>query len=181
MKERIYISLSNEKTIQEAIQELEKYKESLINKSELFIKRLADIGVTVAKTAIADASGDSDKDVSFLVTINTFEGDVKGRITISSTPHTDKDGRVFYPHLAWEFGAGIFYNNGNINPKASEFNLGVGSFPNQTHALNDYWWYRDEAGNLHFSKGTEAAMPMYKASLEMISRIEEIAKEVFNG
>ena len=52
MKERIYISLSNEKTIQEAIQELEKYKESLINKSELFIKRSADIGVTVAKTQV---------------------------------------------------------------------------------------------------------------------------------
>ena len=59
--------------------------------------------------------------------------------------------------------------------------MGVGSFPGQTHALNDYWWYRDKDGRLRFSQGTEAAMPMYKASVEIISQIELIAREVFGG
>ena len=40
-------------------------------------------------------------------------------------------------------------------PKAREYGMGVGSFPGQTHALNDYWWYRDKDGRLRFSQGTE--------------------------
>ena len=112
---------------------------------------------------------------------NTSEGQVEGLIIISSDPHVDKDGRKFYPHLAWEFGAGIFYNNGNINPKASEMGMGVGTFPNQKHALDDYWWYRDNDGEFHISYGTKATMPMFNASKTIIEQIDTIAREVFSG
>lgn len=177
----ISINLSKQSTIEQAIKELEAYRDSLINKNAMFVRRLQEIGVNAAEMALAKGQGDSDKDVRFSVVMNTAEGEVEGQIIITSTPKVDKDGRVFYPHLAWEFGAGIYYNNGNPNPKAREYGMGVGSFPGQTHALNDYWWYRDKDGQLRFSQGTEAAMPMYKASVEIISQIEQIAREVFGG
>ena len=177
---RYYINLSKKSTIEQAIKGLEEYRDSLLNKNALFIKRLQEIGVDAAELALANAKGDSD-DVRFSVILNTTEGVVEGQIIITSTPHVDKDGRVFYPHLAWEFGAGIYYNNGNANPKAHEFGMGVGTFPDQKYALYDQWWYKDENGILHLSKGTEAAMPMYKASVEIITQIERIAREVFNG
>lgn len=176
----IYASLSNQKSIEQAIKELEKYRDSIVIKTEIFIKRLAEIGVKTAELALATGEGDSDEPrFSFL--FETLDGIVKGQIIMTSTPHIDKEGRVFYPHLAWEFGAGIFYNNGNANPLAKEFGYGVGTFPEQIHALEDHWWYRDDAGDLHLSKGTEAVMPMYKASIEIITQIELIAREVFNG
>lgn len=176
----IYASISKQESILKAIKELEEYRDSLLPKTEIFVRRLAEIGVEAAELAVAGAEGDSDKP-RFSFTFNTIYGEVDGQIIMTSTPHVDEDGRIFYPHLAWEFGAGIFYNNGNANPKAHEFGMGVGTFPNQKHALNDYWWYRDETGNLHLSKGTEAAMPMYKASVEIITQIDTIAREVFGG
>lgn len=178
---RIVTTITHSSSIEAAIKKLEAYRDSLEAKNDIFVKRLADIGVVAAETRVAKGEGDTSKDVRFSVVFNTSEGEAEGRIIISSTPKVDEDGRKFYPHLAWEFGAGIFYNNGNINPHASELGMGVGKFPGQKHALNDYWWYRDEQGNLHLSQGTEATMPMYYASLEIIKQIEAIALEVFGG
>ena len=176
----IYVSLSKSKSITDAISELEKYRDSLLHKNDLFVKRLAEIGVTAAEQKIAGGQGDASKEANFSMGFNTTEGIVEGRIIITSTQHVDEKGRKFYPHLAWEFGAGIYYNNGNINPKASEFGMGVGTFPAQKHALEDHWWYTDDNG-LHLSKGTQATMPMYNASKEIIQQIETIAREVFGG
>ena len=178
---QIRVTLTHSKSIEDAIKELEKYRDSLIQKNDLFIRRLAEIGVVVAESKIASGQGDSSKDARFSVVFNTVEGQAEGRIIITSTPHVDKEGRVFYPHLAWEFGAGIYFNNGNANPHASEFGMGVGTFPGQRFALNDNWWYRDDAGILHLSQGTQATMPMYSAVLKIMQDVEIIAREVFSG
>ena len=177
----IRISLNEKNSIDQAIKELEKYRDSLISKNEIFIKRLAEIGVIAAETRLATGEGDSDRGCRFSMLIQSNEGVAEGQITITSTPHIDKKGRVFYPHLAWEFGAGIYYNNGNANPLASKMGMGVGTFPDQKFAFNDSWWYEDDNGDLHLSKGTQATMPMYNASKEIIQQIETIAREVFGG
>ena len=41
--------------------------------------------------------------------------------------------------------------------------------------------YTADTGESVRSFGTEATMPMYKASVEIIRKIHEIAKEVFGG
>ena len=183
----LYMTLSPDtskgstKSIKEMIDFLEEYKKELLRKNDVFVHRLAEIGVKAAEQRLATGEGDADRDARFSMVFQTTEGICEGQVIISSTPHTDELGRTFYPHLAWEFGAGIYYNNGNANPKAKEFGLGVGTFPMQKHALNDYWWYRDDSGTLRMSKGTEATMPMYNASKEIIQKIEIIAREVFGG
>ena len=177
----ITVTLSHQSSIENAIKEMEKYRDELMDRNVLFIKRLQEIGVTAARERLATGQGDSDRNASFILSFTTDYGEAKGRITITSNPKVDEEGRTFYPHLAWEFGAGIYFNNGNANPKASEFGLGVGTFPDQKNAYRDSWWYKDEFGNLHLSQGTQATMPMYNASLEIIKNIELIAREVFNG
>ena len=179
---RISFSLSDKNSRDKAIKFLEEYRDSIMQKIDLFIRRLAEIGVEAAETTLATkGQGDTSRDARFSVVFNTSEGKVEGRIIITSTPHIDGEGRKFYPHLAWEFGAGIHFNNGNSNPHASEMGMGVGTFPGQRFAYNDFWWYRDEAGNLHLSQGTQATMPMYNASKTIIQQIETIAREIFSG
>ena len=176
----IYVSLSRKGSVTEAIQELEKYRDSLIDKNELFVKRLADIGVNAAMLTIASKrQGDADRDADFYLSYNTAEGVTEGKLTITSKPHVNKDGRVFYPHLAWEFGAGNYFNPVG-NPQAKEYGLGPGTFPDQTHVPEPgFWYYRDEHGDAIRSYGTKATMPMYNAAITMIEEIERIAKEVF--
>ena len=178
----IYVSLSRQSSIDEAIKELEKYRDELSDKNELFVKRLADIGVNVAMLTLSSkGQGDAPRDADFILSFNTAEGITEGRLTITSKPHVNKDGRIFYPHLAWEFGVGNYFNGINSpNPKASEFGLGPGTFPDQTHVPEPgFWYYRDEHGDAIRSYGTKATMPMYNAAITMIEEIERIAKEVF--
>jgi hypothetical protein len=84
--------------------------------------------------------------------------------------------------LFWEFGSGIRFNSGTKHPKADEFGMGPGTYPGQTHVPDPGYWYYYPKGsdNAVRSEGTQATMPMYKASMEMISKIHQIAKEVFS-
>lgn len=180
----ITVTLSKTESIERAIQELEKYRDSIIEKNELFVKRLADIGVNAALMTLATkGQGDAERDAQFSIVFNNGGEVVNGRITISSEPKVDAKGRTFYPHLAWEFGAGTEFNGSTSpNPKAKEFGLGPGTYPNQTHVPEPgFWYYRDEYGDAVRSYGTQATMPMYTASLEIINNIELIAREVFGG
>ena len=173
---------ANTISIEEAIKELEKYRDSMQFKCDILIRRLADIGVNAAMMTLATkGQGDADRSAKFTVDINTAEGIVQGIITITSNPHVNIDGRVFYPHLAWEFGAGNYFNTVD-HPKASELGFGPGTFPGQKHVPEPgFWYYRDENKDPIRSYGTQATMPMYNASKEIILQIEEIAREVFSG
>ena len=82
--------------------------------------------------------------------------------------------------LAIEFGAGAHYNP-TPNPLiSSEFPYGVGTFPGQTHAYQDMWWYWDESTQeWKPTHGVKATMPMYNADMEIIQNVAKVAKEVF--
>ena len=79
-----------------------------------------------------------------------------------------------------EFGAGIHYNHVE-NPKASEFGMGVGTYPGQTHAFQEEgWYYMDESGEWHHTYGVKATMPMYNADIEILMNINRVAREIFS-
>lgn len=170
----------NSKSISKAIRELKKYQKSFLNKCTLFTKRLAEEGLKVAEARVG-GNGDAGE-VSFTIEYDFSENVSSAKLIVTSAPHTGSNGNVFYPHLAWEFGAGIYYNNGNSNPKAAEFGMGVNTFNPENGVAVDpgYWYYTGEDGMTHLSFGTEATMPMYNASLEIIKRCNEIAIEVFS-
>lgn len=82
-----------------------------------------------------------------------------------------------------EFGAGIHYNGAagsSPHPKGEEFGYTIGSY-GQGKGKNESWVYYADSGEWVRSYGTEATMPMYKASVEIIQNIRKIAKEVFSS
>lgn len=163
----ISIELS-EKSIERAIAEIEAYKNSLDHKVQVFIKRLADMGYNVANATLMAVS-EKEKGSTYL-----------------DQPKEESDNCMVIRmsgdrFLFVEFGAGIAFSNPQ-NPKAPEMGMGLGTYPNQTHAYQEEgWWYTGEDGRSHHSRGNAPYMPMYKASVEIRREVRNVAREVFGG
>lgn len=165
----IKINLS-QKSIHDAIKQLRQYQNSLKSKNELFVRRLSELGIPVIDQNISLSQGDSDKNHSTYIKINSF-GDYS-----QATLVCEGAGLLFI-----EFGAGIHYNTpagSSPHPKGQELGYTIGSY-GQGKGKNDSWTYTSETGEWVRSYGTEATMPVYKASVEIMQSIRKIAKEVF--
>lgn len=181
-KYKVYNVSINE--IGKAIDYMTEYRKSVLTKTELFVRKLAELGVPIIDDAIAQAKGDSNK--AYYHTYITMQ---RGE-TVTARLILEGEDVLFF-----EFGAGVHYNGhpgGSTNPSVVtqgegwelthkggvELGYTIGSY-GKHQGLNDSWFYRDNMGQLFRSFGTEATMPMYSAELEMINRIRSIAKEVF--
>lgn len=174
---RIKVSLSN---LDDVVKRLNDMASSLSTDfTSRFLEKLSERGRLVAVERINSSMGDDRRNVT--VKVDYEYGESRATLTMTSDPHRTKDGRTYYPHLGIEFGSGIHFNNGNTHPRANEFGMGVGTFPDQTHALDDFWVYRDEQNKLHVSMGTEGTRPMHNADIAMLKCVEEVAKEVWGG
>ncbi len=159
-------------SIQNAVKELQRYKQSLISKNDLFVQRLAEVGIPVINANIAAAQGDSDKNHNTYIKLNSFGSYSRAVLVVEGADL-----------LMIEFGAGIHYNTPagtSPHPKGQELGYTIGSY-GKGHGAEDYWYYQAETGESVRSYGTESTMPVYKASVEIRQKIREIAKEVFGG
>lgn len=171
MAKKISITLS-EKSIQNAIKELNQYKNDLKRKNDEFVKHLAELGIPIINQNIASAAGDSDKSHNTYIKINSF-GDYSQATLVC-------EGRDL---LFIEFGSGVFYNGSagtSPHPKGAELGYTIGSY-GKGQGKNDFWFYYADSGESVMSHGTEATMPVYKASIEIMQNIRRIAREVFGG
>lgn len=156
-------------SVRKAIEQLKAYKEDISKKNKLFVERLALLGIPVIQEAISFNQGDSDPNVEKEIILDT-DGDVaKAVLRIRG-----KD------VLFFEFGSGIHYNPTNA-PHAEKFGYGVGTYPGQKHAFDEKGWFYRDATGLHHSYGTQATMPMLKASNQIIRNIRKIAREVYGS
>lgn len=160
------------KSIQDTIKQLRAYQKSLVSKNEEFVRRLAELGIPVIDENIALAQGDSDKNHNTYIRINNFGGYSQATLVCEGKS------------LAFiEFGAGIHYNTPagtSPHPKWQELGYTIGSY-GQGKGKNDSWTYIADSGEWVRSYGTEATMPVYKASVEIMQSIRRIAKEVFSS
>ena len=165
------------KGIDSLIRELQKYKDDLPNKCKKLVSELLQSGVEVSKARISDSP--LGKYVTVTTNISSEKMGCKG-ILMAKGAVKEQDGYApFSILLAIEFGAGIHYNP-TPNPNADKFGLGVGTFPGQIHAYEDFWFYWDEnAKEWKPTHGVKATMPMYSADMEIIQNIVKVAKEVF--
>ena len=176
-RKTIKIDLFDGKSLQQAIKQIESYRDNLPRKCQEICRRLAEEGVRVADVAINSVP--IGKTITLTTDINPSKMGCRAIMKMTGRETRTEDGRVFYTALAIEFGAGIRYNQ-TANPKASEFGMGVGTFPGQTHAENpEGWYYLDSNGEWKHSYGVQASMPMYKASVALRQKIDSIVKEVF--
>ena len=151
-------------SIDNAIKELQSFRDSLTRKKDKLLEELAYIGVKEASVRFTTAMYDGINDSS--VTLETVAG---GYAIVA-------EGRA----VAFiEFGAGVYYNTGDPYPNPRpEGIVGIGEY-GKGYGKRQAWGFRDEGGELIITRGNPAAMPMWYASKEMRSKIQKIAQEVF--
>lgn len=171
MAKKISISMSS-KSIQNAIKEIEAYKRQFIDRNELFVRRLAELGIPVIDQNIAAAQGDSEKNHNTYIKVNSFGSYSEAKLVVEGSDL-----------LYIEFGAGIRYNGSagtSPHPKGEEFGYTIGSY-GKGQGSKDFWFYYADTGESVMSHGTEATMPVFRASQEIIQNIRRIAREVFGN
>lgn len=176
-KRTININLFDSKSIQNAIKQIEQYRDDLPRKCQEICRRLSEEGVRVADVAINSVP--IGKTITLTTDINSSKMGCQAIMKMTGAETRTEDGRVFFTALAIEFSAGVRYAN-TASPQASNFGMGTGTFPDAKHSWDmDGWYYLGDDGNWHHSYGVQASMPMYKASVEMRQKIDSIVKEVF--
>ena len=173
----INVSLS-EKSINKAIEQLKRYENSLNRKCKLLVERLAELGDKAAIMSVNESP--LGRTVTLRVDRKPIQDGYQAILIATGKTVEVEDREPFYTLLAIEFGAGIYYNNGNENPQANDFGLGVGTYPEQIHAFSDGWYYLGNDNQWHYTHGVKATMPMYNATIEIINQYKQIAREVFS-
>lgn len=172
MAKIIRMSLTSE-SIQNAIREIEAYRNSLKERTNELCRRLAErIGV-YAREGFASAPGDT-----------TISGGPRSaNVSVTVEPR----GNCLYVITAagedavWaEFGAGIHYNGGagtSPHPKGAELGFVIGGYGKGNGARQVWGYWKD--GELVLTRGTPASMPLYNALVRARNEIAEVAMEVF--
>ena len=178
MANKLFKSDLSVKGIEALKSQLLQYKDSLSIKCETLVSRLLQNGIEVSKSKISESP--LGKYVTVTTNISADKMGCKG-ILLAKGAVKEQDGYApFSILLAIEFGAGVHFNP-TPNPLiSSEFPYGVGTFPGQTHAYQDMWFYWDEnTQEWKPTHGVKATMPMYSADMEIIQNVVKTAKEVF--
>lgn len=176
MNNKIRITLDS-KSVGEAIEKLRNYSNGLENKILEFSKRLAEVGIFMAKES---SGGEFEPYLVFKKEITVQHGIASAKtLVIGSNSSLAKvvwdSGEAYVnPILMTEFGSGWLA----MNPKSIS-GVGQGTFPGQKYAFEPGGWWWRENGIVHHSYGTRAYAPMDHAYVEMVSQVETIAKQVF--
>ncbi len=177
-KKTLHCDILSQSSIKQLQKDLQAYQQEVIQKTKELAKRLAEIGVKVAEAKIDESP--LGKYVTLKTDITEEKAGCKAILIATGEVKQSEGYADFNTLLAIEFGAGIHYNP-TPNPNADKFGLGVGTFPGQVHAYEDFWFYWDDKQQKWMpTHGVKATMPMYAASVEIITNITKVAKEVFS-
>ena len=160
---KIVVNPFDIKSINNALKQIEVYQREFELKEQEFVKRLAEIGLSVARTGYQVADYDGEKDV--VVSMNQ----AGTQATIVASGQTV--GFV-------EFGTGLKYpewsgNNVDFTPPPhGSYGKGKGKNPHG-------WWFTAGAGASQHTYGNMPAEAMLTARDRMIEQVTRIAREVF--
>lgn len=171
----IRINALSEKSWKDAEQKVNKYRNDFANKNREFVRQLLAKGIKVISMNNAPLKGDSEPiepPKMPLVRMGVHEGIMQATLSIRG-----KD--VMFV----EFGAGIAYNGPagtSPNPFGVELGYTIGSY-GLGQGRYDEWQYRDDAGEIQVSRGTQAAMPLATADMAIRNEFKSIADKVFRS
>ena len=178
MAKKVFKSDLSVKGIEALKSQLLQYKDSLSIKCEELVSRLLQSGVAVSQSKISESP--LGKYVAVTTNISADKIGCKGILLAKGAVKEQEGYAPFSILLAIEFGAGVHFNPTPNPIISSEFPYGVGTFPGQTHAYQDMWFYWDEnTQEWKPTHGVKATMPMYSADMEIIQNVVKYAKEVF--
>lgn len=160
---RIKINPFDEKSIAEALTTVRQYKKDFAAKERLFVKRLAEIGVSVASAGFDVADYDGTKDVTVSMTQRGKRAVVK----------------AFGETVGFiEFGTGVKFPEWNGSgsdytpPKHGTYGKGLGANPKG-------WYFSPGSGASQHTYGNPPAEAMLTARDVMVERVVQIAREVW--
>lgn len=165
--------------INNLIEELNEYKDGLQVKCQMFVQKLADIGIKTAKAN----TGEYGSMIVFSKEVNLTEDGCKAIVIATDGEkiirewkyHGSTKTAEVSPLLMAEFGSGWL-----AKVLDDVDGVGQGTFPGQTHAFDkNGWWWTDLNGEHHHSIGEAPTYPMHAASLAMIYEMQSVAEEVF--
>lgn len=161
---KIVVNPFDAKSVSAAIKQLEQYKKDFAAKEQLFVKRLADIGVSVAQAGFATADYDGINDVTVRV---EHRGNYAAVIASGETVGFIEFGTgVKYPE--WD-SSGMDYTP----PKHGTYGKGLGANPHG-------WYFKQSDGaKARHTYGNQPAEAMLTARDVMIERVIQIAREVW--
>lgn len=172
MSKTIRVELSV-KSINTAIREIRKYREGLRDKLLRLQARVSEEIAINAESGFASAQYD---DI-------IGDGPRKPNVTI----HWGQSNNMYVviadgeEAIFVEFGAGVFHNGAvgsSPHPLGAENGYTIGSF-GKGRGKQNAWGYVGDDGEVHITRGTRAQMPLYNATKSVISKIPQIAREVF--
>jgi hypothetical protein len=161
---KIVINPFDKKSISDAIKQIAQYKKDFLAKEKVFIKRLAEIGVSVASTGFSLADYDGVNDVRVTMTQSGTRaeviayGETVGFIEFGTgvrNPEWDNKGMDYTPPKHGTYGKGY-----GARPKGWYFTAGAGGASQHTY-------------------GNYPAEAMRTARDEMVSKVIQIAREVW--
>ena len=166
---KIVVNPFDQKSIDNAIKELDRYKKWVQEKEEVLRQRLAQLGATVASIEFSRAIYNGTNDVSVRV-------DDNGR---KATIFAEGSAVLFI-----EFGSGEKYGGGH--PEAEKFGYGPGTYSDGPNGKG-HWNDKDASGNpigWYFAHGQHSfgnppAMAMLHARDAILEQLTAIAREVF--
>lgn len=184
MKIEFDLSKNGIKALQQALKD---YKADIKNKAQLFVERLADLGIETAVMTV----GEYGSYITFSRNVEQTKDGISGVMYATSgtirrrwqTNSGIKEADIS-PLLMAEFGSGneaVDAIGAPTAQKALELGMGQGTFPDQTHAFEPYWSWKDLDGVWHESSGEMPTMPLFRAYLSMEADLIRIAQEVFKG
>ena len=160
---RIVIDPFDKKSVDRAVKQLQQYQKEFAVKEAEFIRRLKEIGVSVAETGFSTADYDGVNDVLIAETQN---GNRAAVIAYGETVGFIEFGTgVRNPE--WD-GAGTDYTP----PKHGTYGKGKGANPKG-------WWFSTSPGSAQHTYGNPPAEAMLTARNAMIEQVITIAREVW--
>lgn len=159
----IKINPFDKSSIDSAIKQVRAYKKDFLAKEEIFVKRLAEIGVSVASTGFALADYDGENDVNVRLewrgnkAVVIAEGQTVGFIEFGTGikhPEWDNSGMDYTP------------------PKHGTYGKKHGARPKG-------WYFKPGEGSVQHTFGNIPAEAMRTARDVMIEKVTQVAREVF--
>ena len=160
---KIRINPFDKASINAAIKQVQQYKKDFLAKEKLFVKRLGEIGVSVATTGFSVADYDGNNDVTVRLewkgnrAVVIAEGEAVGFIEFGTgirNPEWDNSGMSYTP------------------PKHGTYGKKHGARPKG-------WYFKPGEGAVQHTFGNYPAEAMRTARDVMIERIIRIAREVW--
>lgn len=163
----------DDKSINDAIQELKEYKSEFLKKVEEYRLRVANEIANIASLKFASATMEHSVNGTYQKPNVQVHVDNRGAIAVVVADGED---------AVWcEFGAGVYYNGSvgsSPNPYAKGLGFTIGSY-GKGYGKGKAWGYYDDTGELVITRGTPATMPMYNSAKEVAKKAITIAREVW--